>query len=358
MKRHDRLLVAAAVTFALLFVAAALFSWQSGWLPLNGLSLEEATPVEIAVGGEAAASDNVMDLEFEWNYDRHPWQLSLSLPEDLYLYYRQVERAATPDYSIYVTHPTDDAYVRSIADKLDDEAQRARFDSEETVNFVASFVQSLDYLDELNGEYPKYPVETLVESGGDCEDTSILTAALLQAMGYDVVLLNFPPVTADEAGHMAVGVALPLTSAGSYYEYQGEKYYYLETTNSSKLGDIPHEYRTWEATILELVPKPVLKLSEVKWTMSPEWFGFGEDKLAVEVEVTNWGTADAEEVYVRAYFDEYETRTATSDPFDLDFGYKISPITVGEIVVPSGGGTLCVDLIDDGTRVDSWSKVI
>jgi hypothetical protein len=357
MKRHDRLLVAAAVTFALLFVAAALFSWQSGWLPLNDLFSEEAKPVAVALVGDAAESEDVIDLEYEWNYDRHRWQLNLSLPEDLYLYYRQVERAATPDYSIYVTHPTDDVYVKGVADKLYDNVESRGYDSEEMVNFVASFVQSLDYLDELNGEYPKYPVETLVELGGDCEDTSILTAALLQAMGYDVVLLNFPPVTADEAGHMAVGVALPLTSAGYYYEYQGEKYYYLETTNSSKLGDIPDEYRTWEATILELVPKPVLKLSNrVEWAES--WFGFGEDKLAVEVEVTNWGTAPAEEVYVRAYFEGYETRAATSDPFDLDSGYRISPITVGDIVVPSGGGTLCVDLIDDGTRVDSWSKVI
>jgi len=47
----------------------------------------------------------------------------------------------------------------------------------------------------------KYPVETPVERG-DCEDKSILLAAILRALGYRTALLVFP----DDPGHMAVGV--------------------------------------------------------------------------------------------------------------------------------------------------------
>ncbi|WP_298665711.1 hypothetical protein [uncultured Methanofollis sp.] len=79
-------------------------------------------------------------------------------------------------------------------------------------------------------EYPKYPVETLVDGEGDCEDSSILAASLLTFMGYDTVLLGY-------SDHMAVGVQM--TGNGPYYadytprsyDFGGKRYYYVETTN-------------------------------------------------------------------------------------------------------------------------------
>jgi hypothetical protein len=81
-----------------------------------------------------------------------------------------------------------------------------------------------------NGEYPKYPVETLVDGKGDCEDTSILAAAILDLMGYDVVLLRY-------SDHMALGIEMTKFSPfyadypPKYYDYEGKRYYYVETTN-------------------------------------------------------------------------------------------------------------------------------
>ena len=83
-------------------------------------------------------------------------------------------------------------------------------------------------------EYPRYPLETLFDRGGDCEDTSILVAALLDRMGYDICLLIL-----SKANHCAVGVSLDGVT-GSYYNHDGKKYYYLETTGEGwEIGDIP-----------------------------------------------------------------------------------------------------------------------
>ncbi|OGO02749.1 MAG: hypothetical protein A2Y72_00680 [Chloroflexi bacterium RBG_13_53_26] len=356
MKQSQRVYVAAGVTVALILVAAILFAWQWGWLPFERLFLEQKTPIEIAISEEVPASGEVISRYYEWRYDRHAWELTLLIPSELYTYYRGMERAPTPDYSIYVTHPSDDDYIQSLADSLNSKAESMGYSAEEEVNFAASFVQGLDYFDDEEGEYPRYPVETLVDGGGDCEDTSVLAAALLQAMGYDVVLLSFSATTPEGSGHMAVGVALPSVTGGHSYDFEGEDYYYLETTTVSQAGDIPAEYRIEVPIILEVVPKPILSLSKLEWTILTKWLR--EDKLVLEVAVTNWGTADAEGLYVRAFFEGHETGAGTSDTFDLEYGYRISPVSVGEMVIPSGGGTLCVELYDDGIKVDEWSEAI
>lgn len=67
-------------------------------------------------------------------------------------------------------------------------------------------------------------METMPEMGGDCEDTSILLASVLQAepFGYDTILIQ-PP------GHMAVGIYQE-SPAGYYWELDGRTYSYIETT--------------------------------------------------------------------------------------------------------------------------------
>lgn len=116
-------------------------------------------------------------------------------------------------------------------------AAMAPEEKEARLEFVASFVQgALPYVSE-EGEYPKYPAETLVE-GGDCEDKSILLAALLRALGYKVALLVFD----GDPGHMAVGVDCP-GCRGAYYLHDGVKYFYLETTQPGWApGEVPPEF--------------------------------------------------------------------------------------------------------------------
>ena len=79
-------------------------------------------------------------------------------------------------------------------------------------------------------EYPKYPAEMLVDGRGDCEDAAILMGGLLDALGYDSVLLRY-------SDHMALGIRMnefnPYYAAYSprYFEYEGKHYYYVEGTD-------------------------------------------------------------------------------------------------------------------------------
>ena len=353
-------IIGVAILILACFLFAALFAWQSGLLPdlalFSGASKPiEITPIPTASGGKT------IERQYRWIYGGHSCSLTLQVPESLYGYYIRMERAPVEDYSIYVTHPLDDNFTASIATELRRQAVGQHYDDEETVNFTASFVQNLRYEAEVNEhEYPKYPVETLVDRGGDCEDLAVLTAALLHDMGYDAVLLKFAPPKEDDAGHMAAGVAVTGMLKGQSYRFEGKTYYYLETTSEWPVGTIPDgilsKYDGDADAIYKLVRTPAPRFTDFAWRVESRLFS--DDSLNLEVTVTNWGTANAEDLYVRAFFKGQEAKPKSSSSFDLEYCHKISGITVKNLTVPSGGGTLCVELFLNGTKVDDWSKAI
>lgn len=117
------------------------------------------------------------------------------------------------------------------------------------VNMVVAFTQYIEYQsdDVFTGyeEYWKFPLETLYDQGGDCEDTSILCAAITKAMGYDSALLLFP-------GHMAAGVDVD-GATGTYYGSGGRSYYYCETTATGyDVGDVPSSVDYYQAVVVPI----------------------------------------------------------------------------------------------------------
>ena len=91
-------------------------------------------------------------------------------------------------------------------------------------------------------DYTKYPLETLVEGSGDCDNIAVLLASILRAADMDVIILL---VETRGNAHAMVGVALPnppddLLKFGRdsywYYEYNGERYYLFEAT-WTRLGE-------------------------------------------------------------------------------------------------------------------------
>ncbi|GAF98968.1 unnamed protein product, partial [marine sediment metagenome] len=83
--------------------------------------------------------------------------------------------------------------------------------------------------------------ESLVDKQGDCEDSSVLFASLLDALGYDVVLLLYYwKVDGKKLGHMAVGVHLDGDHGSFIRDETGKKYFYCETTTISYVvGKLP-----------------------------------------------------------------------------------------------------------------------
>jgi len=297
---------------------------------------------------EVSQSTEVIERQYTWTY-KGSWTWEGSMPKSLYQYYQGIPRPPTQNYSVYVTHPLDDIYIEQLVGKIQKAAQEAGFSEYETVEFAASFVQSLPYTaDSVTtpyDEYPRYPIETLVDRGGDCEDTSILLASLIDKMGYGVVLIELPD-------HCAVGVKCGENVYGTYWEYEGSKYYYIETTNEGwEIGELPEEYENTSAHIYPMMPVPVL---------THDWSLKGRGNTGeLEVTVYNLGTATAYNVSVLAGFDAGEGMLwngQQSESFQIRADHQVT-VTLN-LRVPLGKHTRVVIQIGiDDTLVDeSYSK--
>ena len=199
--------------------------------------------------------------EFHWSY-RGEWSWKLDFSVDHYLSYTLV-----PLDKRLLNEPelvtTDDPELQSIANGLKEAARKRGYDYYETADFILAFVQSLPYVpDDVStpyDEFPKFPFETLVEGGGDCEDTSILYATLMKILGYDVVLIELPE-------HMMVGVAARGKVPRLKYYYVdafGTRYLPAETTGEGwRVGDAPEEFlkvslKVFKITGKQLKPIPI-----------------------------------------------------------------------------------------------------
>jgi PKD repeat protein len=162
-----------------------------------------------------AIPDGFVVQRYEWTHDGQPQVWQALLPYNLVQTYRariRTSYADRYDYPAYVLDPLDDPTLEDLAGELWDRAAGVAGDF---VQLCLSFVQdAIDYVvDPLGAEWPLYPLETLFDRAGDCEDTAILFVSLLRAKGLDSRLAtvdtdgdSFPdhvlalvPVSANEA---------------------------------------------------------------------------------------------------------------------------------------------------------------
>jgi len=193
-----------------------------------------------------------IDKTYNWMYDNQDWEVSMSIPTKTYenylvsLEYRKPLTANAR--ARFVT--SEEKVVKDLAAELESLANSKNYGSKETINFILSFVQdqrNIKYLldNETKGceEYWRYPVETLVDQKGDCEDTTVLFASIADALGYDVALLLYLwDQDGEDIGHLAGGVHLSDSNGHYVKDSNGKKYYYCETTTPNfKIGELPKD---------------------------------------------------------------------------------------------------------------------
>jgi len=141
------------------------------------------------------------------------------------------ESAAPGYYRAFIEDPRQDGVYTDLLHSFQSVRQEHQYTDDEYLELLTVFVQSLPY-DNSSGarlDTPaRFPVETLVDGTGDCDDKSLLLAGLLEREGYDTALLLFIP-----EHHMAVGVR----DDGARYGDTG--YLYVETTGVSLIGEAP-----------------------------------------------------------------------------------------------------------------------
>lgn len=202
-------------------------------------------------GYEREAIEGAYRLSFDGSTHGQSWSVGFYIYKSTYV--QAVEEPRGRSRPEYVAHAQKEGFADELARILSDDAEANGFSDKRTkVEFVIDFVQNLPYVpDDVSkgfDDYTKFIAETITEAGGDCEDTAIMLAAILQAdsFGYDTVLIQ-PP------GHMAAGIYGSDDLQGVYWEYEGRRYYYIETTGEGwGIGDIPETYEDAEAYVYQV----------------------------------------------------------------------------------------------------------
>ena len=197
---------------------------------------------------EAVESEGRTTRRIEWKgLNGDDFWLEVTFNVSAYEYYSQLPRIEAaagengkPDHSKWIEYINDQNnrdFLKVIADALIKCGNDYGYSRQEMILEAVRYVQSIEYVTDKDfcgeTEYPKYPIETVYDNCGDCEDVSFLLAGILREMGCDVCFLYLP-------GHFAVGIAGDDTIDGVYYQYNDKKYYYAEATNDEfLLGQTP-----------------------------------------------------------------------------------------------------------------------
>ncbi|WP_191967134.1 MULTISPECIES: hypothetical protein [Haloferax] len=218
---------------------------------------ERTTVPELeSMGSESGENYSRFDTEGMWDItvtgrtNGTNWEAYFYVYKAAYVIHRRKDHGR--NWADFVNYEMQNGYLESWATLLYDVANDIGFTEKRVqAEFVIDFVQGLPYVpDDVSSgfdDYTKFTVETLGELGGDCEDTAILLAGVLQAepFGYDTVLIHLPE-------HMGVGIK-GRDLRGTYWELDGNQYYYIETTGENwGVGDLPDEYRDDSAYVYQV----------------------------------------------------------------------------------------------------------
>lgn len=230
---------------------------------------------------------------FSWQYNRHTVSWELEVPKRLYRYYSR--RYRTRSFGTYIADPFDREYVRYLIGRMREFCTEYDISTDHLHEIARRFVQHFEYASDrvTQGEleYPKFPVETLLHEGGDCEDSSIILGAILRELGYEVAILVLP-----RKHHMMLGVAFDDTT-GATVTHDGTEYTLVETTYPGwDYGQAPSKFANTGVRVYPVEEQPVL-IHE--WRAVPT----SDGSIEVNGSVANFGNDPAEDVRVLFQFE-------------------------------------------------------
>lgn len=201
---------------------------------------------------EDSETEDTYNRIFRWLFNEKPFlktgpehslAATMSIRKSAYEEFRKKDHTvrAHADYVKFADAELDDDVVTNAAAKLRTIVNEEKFDRLTEIHLAMAFTLSLRYAsdDQEDGrEYPKFPVETLVDKRGDCEDHAILCGAILHRLGHRVALILLPKHAA-----LAVEAPIPIDGATIYVPESGTHMFYCEVT--------PAETTTRETTAVQ-----------------------------------------------------------------------------------------------------------
>lgn len=261
--------------------------------------------------------DGYYRVNYSWDYNDVQWSFSVGVPEAVYDYFRG-RTHDNDDLMHFVLSEHHRDCIREIVKSFRTGGEEWGLSDMDNLFNVVAFVQSLQYVsDEASkGEedYVRYPIETLMDGVGDCEDVVILAASILHEMGYGVLLLSLPE-------HLALAIKYDPKYRGTYYTYKGEKYYYLEMTSPGwKLGQVPPSVEKKCAKLIPIVDRPAVQLGRCGY-WHDEYYAFAdrvEFELFCEVENKGPGATQGLSIQVVVKTDANAKETFANQTFNLE----------------------------------------
>lgn len=173
---------------------------------------------------EDSEDDEYYYRAFSWLFNEEPFRKSgrthrfgfkMRIPKRIYDDYKSRPHGVScaADYVRFANEELDDEVVNPLASHLRELVTQFGFDALTEIHLAMAFTLCIAYAydsEYYGGEYPKYPVETLADKMGDCEDHAILCGVLLYRLGHYVALA----LTND---HAFLGVRAPFDLPGWNY---------------------------------------------------------------------------------------------------------------------------------------------
>ena len=220
---------------------------------VNGRVRHETKEPEVTT----EALNNVVVLK--WNYNMDPlaiqrpigFEISIPVDMDTYKSYQSREHSDGSNHTIreYVSEgicPEINEFARQIK-KL---CTARGFNTFHRISSVMAFQKSLkcaySVVGNKQGEADiKYPLETIVDREGGFYSHVLCAAAILSAMGYDVLILRI--LSPEEEERLAIAVEGAEGISGSFLNYNNNTYYYCEITSEDSEGG-SMDFRVGEMT--------------------------------------------------------------------------------------------------------------
>ncbi len=194
---------------------------------------------------------------YQWWFDETPYlrssnptkqEMRLAIPKAKYQEFKARSHAvsAPGDIVAFANADLDGDWVRETAAKLRSITGASELDELGEIHLAMAFTLSMAYADdtvEHGGEYPKFPIESLVDKRGDCEDHAILCGAVLHVLGHRTSLVLMEVDTGG--GHAALAVKADVPIGGKFFDAAGERLYYCEVTPASVTTETSPSVQWW-----------------------------------------------------------------------------------------------------------------
>ncbi|UPT67948.1 MAG: hypothetical protein M0D57_04610 [Sphingobacteriales bacterium JAD_PAG50586_3] len=206
----------------------------------------------VSIGSIRAQNQNLAGV-VNFQYKGISYSKTIELPSTEFVYYKSLDRQDY-GYQDYASEHPGHEYFGKIAQQIIQPANDKGYVGKDLIGYISAFVQGIEY--KLDGpdnmDYPKFPIETVLETSNDCEDTAGLLCALLNTFGFNTKLIYFP------GHHMAVGVECAECDGYAFTdEATRTRYVFIEPTLKTDIGVISLGLLDYDWQILH-VQKPAL----------------------------------------------------------------------------------------------------